>query len=129
MGSVFFRRGIQQFQTRYPEIFFILKSVSECSVGYQVQLLSPGYCTLRENLSGEDMDDNESVERLWELAEETFENAKESLNEAIEADYQFTLDDLDKIVPDIIKKVFMMGFITGLETQLFSEDDDDGEEE
>lgn len=72
------------------------------------------------------MDDEETVERLWELAEEAFENSRESLNEAIEIDYQFTLDDLEKIVPEIAKKVFMMGFVTGLEIQLFS---DDGEEE
>jgi hypothetical protein len=70
------------------------------------------------------MDSNESLDRLWELAEETYENSKESLNEAIEADYQFTLDDLEKIVPEIAKRVFMMGFITGLETQLYDEDDE-----
>ena len=71
------------------------------------------------------MDDNETAEQLWELAEECFENSREGLNEAIKADYRFTLDDLDKIVPEIAKKLFMMGFITGLETQLF----DEGEEE
>ena len=68
------------------------------------------------------MDENETVERLWELAEEAFENSRESLNEAIKADYRFTLDDLEKIVPEIAKKVFMMGFVTGLEIQLFSDD-------
>ncbi len=72
------------------------------------------------------MDENETVERLWELAEEAFENSRESLNEAIKADYRFTLDDLEKIVPEIAKKVFMMGFVTGLEIQLFS-DDEEGE--
>jgi len=39
------------------------------------------------------MDEDESVERLWELAEETFENSKENLNSALEADYQFSFDD------------------------------------
>ncbi len=81
---------------------------------------------LEDFFGGRDMDDEETVERLWELAEEAFENSRESLNEAIEIDYQFTLDDLEKIVPEIAKKVFMMGFVTGLEIQLFS---DDGEEE
>ncbi len=75
------------------------------------------------------MEDNESVERLWELAEETFENAKDNLNDALEADYQFSIDDLDKILPELSKRIFMMGFITGLETQLFEEEDDDTEGE
>ena len=72
-----------------------------------------------------DMDDEETVERLWELAEEAFENSRESLNEAIQTDYQFTLDDLEKIVPEIAKKIFMMGFVTGLEIQLFSDDEEE----
>lgn len=71
------------------------------------------------------MDDEETVERLWELAEEAFENSRESLNEAIQTDYQFTLDDLEKIVPEIAKKIFMMGFVTGLEIQLFSDDEEE----
>ncbi|MEI6692647.1 MAG: hypothetical protein WCL43_07970 [Chlorobium sp.] len=71
------------------------------------------------------MEDNESVESLWELAEQTFETAKESLSAAIEADYQFSLDDLDKILPELSKRMFMMGFMTGLETQLFDEDDNE----
>ena len=75
------------------------------------------------------MEDNESVERLWELAEETFENAKDNVNDALEADYQFSIDDLDKILPELSKRIFMMGFITGLETQLFEEEDDDTEGE
>ena len=78
---------------------------------------------------GSVMEDNESVDRLWELAEETFENAKNDLNDAIETDYQFSIDDLDKILPELSKRLFMMGFITGLETQLFEEDDDDTEGE
>lgn len=117
-------RMIAQFKQLIRRILFILKRVGECSVGCQVQLFSLECCTLRGILSGGDMDENESVERLWELAEETYENARESLNEAIEADYQFTLDDLDKIIPEIAKRVFMMGFITGLETQLLDEDEE-----
>ena len=74
------------------------------------------------------MNEDESVERLWELAEETFENSKDNLSSAIEADYQFSLDDLDKILPELAKRVFMMGFITVLETQLFDDEvDDNGE--
>ncbi|NMW21306.1 MAG: hypothetical protein HKK67_06685 [Chlorobiaceae bacterium] len=80
-------------------------------------------------LKGGNMEENESVERLWELAEETFECSKDSLNDAIEGDYQFTLDDLDKILPELAKRIFMMGFITGLESQLFDDQDDDNGDE
>jgi hypothetical protein len=94
----------------------------------QFQQLPLGCCTLWWlYFQGGIVEENESVERLWELAEETFENAKENLSDAIEADYQFSLDDLNKILPDLAKRVFMMGFITGLETQLFDEDDDNDE--
>ena len=75
-----------------------------------------------------DMDEDESVERLWDLAEETFENSKDNLNRALEVDYQFSLDDLDKILPELAKRIFMMGFITGLETQIFDDEEDDNEE-